>query len=61
MLGPSSKLNIHSVGHWWTLNQLEMPGRWSSVCIVLHVNVADRWFMVIGDRPQVCGVYNVLS
>jgi hypothetical protein len=41
MLGPSAKLNIHFMEHWWKLDQLEMPSRRSSVCIVFCVNVAD--------------------
>jgi hypothetical protein len=39
--GPFSKLNVHSVGHWWKQDQLEMPSRWSSVCTASHVIVAD--------------------
>jgi hypothetical protein len=41
MSGPFSKLNIHSVGHWWKLDGSEMPGRRSSVCTAFHVTVAD--------------------
>jgi hypothetical protein len=31
MSGPFSKLNIHSVEHWWKLEWLEIPSTWSSV------------------------------
>jgi hypothetical protein len=43
MSGPFSRLDIHSVGHWWKLDQLEMPSRRStrSLWTISHVTVAD--------------------
>jgi hypothetical protein len=41
MSGPFSKLNIHSMGHLWKLDQLEMPSKQSSVCTISHVILAD--------------------
>jgi hypothetical protein len=41
MSEPFSKLNIHSMWHWWKLDWWEMPSRHKCVCTISHVIVAD--------------------
>jgi hypothetical protein len=49
MSGPFSKLNIHSVWHWWKLDLLEKPSRWSSVC---HNIPCDSGRCYIGETRR---------
>jgi hypothetical protein len=50
--GPFSKPNIHSMGHWWKLNWLQMPSRQSSVCKAPHMIVADVTFVKHRDLQK---------
>jgi hypothetical protein len=50
MSEPFLKLNMQSVGRWWKLDQLEMPSRRSSVCIISHVT--GRCYIGETNRPS---------
>jgi hypothetical protein len=41
MSGLFSRLRKHCVEHWWKLDLLQKPNRWSSVFTTFHVSVAD--------------------
>jgi hypothetical protein len=46
---PSWKLNIHSVGHWWKLDRLEMPKQ-TKQCV--HNIPCDRGRRYIGETSR---------